>query len=120
MRVRQAVTHQPDAVDPGQGVRVELLWFAACPSCQETDGRLRQALALTGSNAAVSLVEVTTPRDAEQLRFRGSPTVLVDGRDPFADDTAPVGLARRVFRTPDGLQGAPTIEQLVAVLRTPT
>lgn len=99
-------------------MRVELLWFSGCPNWQETDGRLRQALALTGSDAAVSLVEVTTPQDAERLRFRGSPTVLVDGRDPFADESDPVGLSCRVFRTPDGLRGAPTVEQLVAVFRT--
>ncbi len=44
-------------------------------------------------------------------------TVLVDGVDPFADASAPVGLSCRVFRTPDGLRGAPTVEQLVRVLR---
>jgi hypothetical protein len=98
-------------------VKVELLWFPGCPNWRETDGRLRAALALAGSDAEVVLVEVTTPEDAERLRFRGSPTVLVDGRDPFADEAAPVGLSCRVFRTPDGLRGAPTVDQLVGVLR---
>lgn len=96
---------------------VELLWFAGCPNWQETEDRLRHALALAGSDADVVLVEVTTAQDAERLRFRGSPTVLVDGRDPFADEAAPVGLSCRVFMTPDGLRGAPTVDQLVAVLR---
>jgi hypothetical protein len=50
--------------------------------------------------------------------FRGSPTVLVDGRDPFLDRDSPVGrLACRVDRTEDGLAGAPTVDQLVAALR---
>jgi hypothetical protein len=43
--------------------------------------------------------------------------VLVIGADPFADASAPVGLSCRVFRTPDGLRGAATVEQLLAVLR---
>lgn len=100
-------------------MKVELLWFAGCPNWRETGGRLREALALAGIRAQVLLVEVTTPEDAERLRFRGSPTVLVDGRDPFADESDPVGLSCRVFRTPVGLRGAPTVEQLVDVLRGP-
>ena len=98
-------------------MKVELLWFSGCPNWQETEGRLRQALALAKVDAQVVLVEVTSPEDAERLRFRGSPTVLVDGRDPFAEESDPVGLSCRVFRTPDGLRGAPTVDQLVRVLR---
>jgi len=98
-------------------MQVELLWFAGCPNWQETDARLREAVAVAGVDAEVVLVEVTSPEDAERLRFRGSPTVLVDGRDPFAEESAPVGLSCRVFRTPQGLRGTPTVDQLVAVLR---
>jgi len=98
-------------------VRIELLWFSGCPNWQETEGRLRQALVVAEVEEQVMLVELTTPEDAERLRFRGSPTVLVDGRDPFAEESDPVGLSCRVFRTADGLQGAPTVDQLVHVLR---
>ena len=98
-------------------MKVELLWFSGCPAWRETDERLRQAVPLAGVDADVVLVEVTTPEDAERLRFRGSPTVLVEGRDPFAEDADPVGLSCRVFRTPEGLRGAPNVEMLVEVLR---
>lgn len=99
-------------------MKIELLWLSGCPNWPETDAQLRQAVPLAGVDADVVLVEVTTPEDAERLRFRGSPTVLVDGADPFAQDSDPVGLSCRVFRTPDGLRGAPTVEQLVEVLRS--
>lgn len=98
-------------------MKVELLWFSGCPNWQETGARLRQALPLAGVDAEVVPVEVKTDEDAVRLRFRGSPTVLIDGRDPFARESDPVGLSCRVFRTPEGLRGAPTVEQLVAVLR---
>ena len=94
-----------------------MLYIDSCPNWQETDERLRQALASLGRHVTPTYVEVETPEDAERLAFRGSPTVLVDGADAFADDWAPVGLSCRVFQTPEGLRGAPTVDQLIAVLR---
>jgi hypothetical protein len=51
--------------------------------------------------------------------FHGSPSILVDGIDVFAGPDAGVGLSCRVYRTPDGPAGAPTIEQLRAALAGP-
>jgi len=53
---------------------------------------------------------------AERIGFRGSPTILVDGRDPFATGIEPIGMSCRVFRTEQGAQGAPTEAQLRKVL----
>lgn len=97
---------------------VTLLYFDGCPNWCEAEARLGEALLAAGRpEEVVTSVAVPTLADAERLRFRGSPTVLVDGTDPIAEDTAPVGLACRVYPTPDGLRGAPTLEQLVGVLR---
>lgn len=93
-----------------------MLYFDGCPNWQETDERLREAIAHAGLDVTPSYVKVETAEDAERLSFRGSPTVLVNGVDPFADASAPVGLSCRVFQTPEGLRGAPTVEQLVSVL----
>ena len=101
-------------------MQVELLYFDGCPNWQETEQRLREAMATAGCDAPLVHVAVTTPEEAERLSFRGSPTVLVDGVDPFADPGDPVGLSCRVFRTPEGLRGAPTVSQLVDVLRPAT
>ena len=90
-------------------MEVSLLYFDGCPNWQETESRLREVL---GPDATLTYVHVGTQEEAERLSFRGSPTVLVDGRDPFADAGDPVGLSCRVFRTPEGLRGAPTVEQL--------
>ena len=98
-------------------MKVSLLYFEGCPNWRETDGRLREALAQVGrSEVTVEYRDVATPDEAEAVQFRGSPTVLVDGRDPFAVPGSPVGLSCRLYRTPDGLAGAPTVEQLVEVL----
>ncbi len=63
------------------------------------------------------LERVETPEDAERLRFVGSPTILLDGRDPFAGATVAFGLTSHVYQTPEGLAGSPTPEQLRAALR---
>ncbi|MCU1606716.1 MAG: hypothetical protein JWP46_3181 [Modestobacter sp.] len=95
-----------------------LLYFDGCPNWQEADTRVRQALREVGSPEDVlTLRRVQTPEQAELLSFRGSPTVLVNGEDPFAEPAAPVRLACRVYRTADGLTGAPSVDELTAVLQ---
>lgn len=98
-------------------MQVTVLYFGGCPNWQNADARLHEAITRLGrSDIAVTRRQVVSAEQAEQLSFRGSPTILVDGRDPFADPGAPVGLSCRVYGTDTGLDGAPTVEQLVAVL----
>jgi len=99
-------------------VRVSLLYFDGCPSWHVTDERLRAALVMVGrGDAVVEHRQVSTPEQADATGFRGSPTVLVNGRDPFADRDSRGGLSCRLYRTPDGLAGSPTVEQLARALR---
>jgi hypothetical protein len=58
------------------------------------------------------LVEVKTPEAAEELRFLGSPTIRVAGKDvePGADERAEVQYACRLYRTPAGFSGTPDPE----------
>ena len=99
-------------------VNVKVLFFDDCPNWTLADERLREALTRVGrADVSVEHQRVATPEEAEACGFRGSPTVLVNGRDPFADVDAPVGLACRMYRTDAGSAGAPTVEQLLAVLR---
>ncbi|MEE8330577.1 MAG: thioredoxin family protein, partial [Acidimicrobiia bacterium] len=48
--------------------------------------------------------------------FRGSPTIVIAGLDPFSDPDAPVGLSCRVYRTDDGYAGSPSLDQLRGAL----
>ena len=61
-------------------------------------------------------LDVLVLEEADRVGFRGSPSVLIDGTDPFSDPDAPVGLSCRVYSTPDGLAGSPTLEQLRTAL----
>ena len=60
---------------------------------------------------------MNTIEAAQALGFTGSPTLLIDGRDPFRNPAIPPSLSCRVYQTPDGLAGSPTVAQLVEVLQ---
>lgn len=95
-------------------MNVELLYFDDCPNWRTAAERLEEVAGRRGLSVERRIV--ATPEEAEAVGFRGSPTVLVDGEDPFASGDEPFGLACRVYQTPDGPAGSPTIEQLDAVI----
>lgn len=97
-------------------MRVVLRYFDGCPNWRVLQERLRQIMDELGIDAAIELERVETPERAQELSFRGSPTVLIDGVDPFLDETAPVGLSCRIYRTDGGTQGAPSLSQLRVAL----
>lgn len=89
---------------------VTLLYFDDCPNWQTTESFLTELRLEYGF--ALQRRQVATVLEAEQIGFRGSPTVLIDGLDPWAGPNAPVGMACRLHRSPDGLTGSPTEEML--------
>ena len=94
---------------------ITLLYFDDCPNWKIADQRLA-AIAAERTDLTVTRHLVDTLEEAERVGFHGSPSILVDGVDVFAEPGAGVGLSCRVYRTPDGLAGAPTLEQLRAAL----
>lgn len=91
-------------------MKVTLLYFDGCPNWEST---YRQLTELASEfEFALERQQVISSEEADRLTFRGSPTVLVDGRDPFAIGDEPVGLACRIYTTDAGLAGAPTERQL--------
>lgn len=98
--------------DVETGLNIELRFFDDCPNWKTTLSLVEQIVDDLGLEAIVTTTRVATPEDAETLGFRGSPTVLIDGEDPFDDGNAPVGLACRIYRTEEGLKGAPSAAQL--------
>lgn len=98
-------------------MQVELLYFDGCPNWTVADARLAEAMtATTRSDVTVQRRNVATAEEAERLGFTGSPTIRIDGRDPFTTGAERVGLACRIYTTPEGLDGSPTVEQFVEVL----
>ena len=97
-------------------VKVQLLYFDGCPHWAVLEERLRQALGLLDDPPAIERLQVESQEEAERLRFAGSPSILVDGTDPFVSPASTIGLTCRLYSTPDGPEGSPTVEQLLGVL----
>lgn len=88
-----------------------LLYFDDCPNWQQTASHLDR-LTSEFPDLTVTRQLVDTDEAAQRLGFLGSPTILLDGVDLFAARDMPVGLSCRIYLTPAGPAGSPTLEQL--------
>lgn len=95
---------------------VALLYFDGCPNHHATLALLETLLSETGWDGDVRLVNVDSQERAEDLSFRRSPTVLIDGDDPFLDSEALVGLSCRIYPTARGYRGTPPEPELRAAI----
>ncbi|GAA4710275.1 hypothetical protein APR04_000965 [Promicromonospora umidemergens] len=99
-------------------MEIVLQYFDGCPNWKVAQEHL-EVIAAERPDITVTRQLVETFDQAERVGFRGSPSILVDGSDPFADSDAGIGLACRIYQTPDGPTGAPTLRQLRAALERP-
>jgi len=98
---------------------IELLYWEGCPSHSEAKSLVEEILAALGRDDEVVMTEVTSDEEAERLRFPGSPTIRVDGRDVDpAGSSARPALTCRIYHLPDGrVSPVPSRDQLEAALR---
>jgi Alkylmercury lyase len=100
-----------------QRVGVEVLTVTDCPHRGLTLARLRAALDRVGlADVVVTERVIDDPAEAIAAGMHGSPTILVDGHDPFAESGTEPSVSCRLFRTPNGDDGAPSVEALVVAL----
>ena len=94
-----------------------LLYISECPSWQIALENLRVAV---GSGAEIELHEITSGVEALAKDFGGSPTITRGGQDIFGHPQPVDELACRVYVTPEGLKGAPTIDMIRQALTART
>jgi hypothetical protein len=100
-----------------EAVDIELRSVDGCPNAELADQRLSVALQAIGVQASIRSRLVHNAEEAEALGFSGSPTILIDGRDPFGRSGGSGALSCRLYRTGEGVLGCPTIEQLISALQ---
>lgn len=95
-------------------MKIEVLYVANCPNHAVALGRLREALSLERVGVILSEVLVQDTEAARSLRFPGSPTIRVNGRDVEPSAESSFGLMCRLY--PDG-SGAPSSRCLRAAIQ---
>ena len=99
--------------------QVEFLYWEGCPSHEEALALLRSVLDDRGLALEVDIRRIESLDEARQLRFPGSPTIRVDGRDvdPAGADERP-SLTCRIYRLEDGrVSPVPSRKQLEDALQ---
>ena len=94
-------------------MRLEILQVPDCPGADLLDARLAEL----GHPKVIRRV-VTSQADAKRLGLTGSPTLLVDGADPFARPGQPPSVSCRLYLDEHGHRSpAPSPGQLREALR---
>lgn len=89
---------------------ITVLAVPDCPNAALLVERLERAL---DPAQPAQVVVVRDEEEAIAWGMCGSPTLLVDGIDPFSRDGAQPSLSCRLYPGPDGAPtGAPSVEQL--------
>lgn len=97
-------------------MKLQILHVPDCPNTAVLAARLEEVLAGRRDVAAERLV-VADQDQAAVLGMTGSPTLLVDGTDPFATPGTPASMSCRLYADETGVvAGAPSVAQLRAVL----
>jgi len=93
-------------------MKIDLLYFDDCPSWKVGLSNLETALAAEAIEAEIQLIEVKDRKQAAVVKFLGSPSFCVNGQDLWPEARDTYNLSCRVYATPQGMRGAPTVEML--------
>ena len=58
------------------------------------------------------LQKIDDPEQAQREHFLGSPSILVNGVDLWPEERKNYSFSCRVYQTPTGMKGSPTVEML--------
>jgi hypothetical protein len=102
---------------PNQQI-VELLSFAGCPNHLAATRLIQEVVEDLAPNAVIRELDATDPNVAARLRFPGSPTIRVNGRDvePGFEDPGDYAPRCRLYWTQNGLMRIPPREWIEGAL----
>jgi Alkylmercury lyase len=97
-------------------MQLTVLAVPGCPNAAVLDDRLTAVLR-DRAGASVSHEVISDHGDAQRWGMHGSPTLLIDGVDPFAEPGQAPSMACRLYQDEDGQPtGAPSMGQLQRVI----
>jgi hypothetical protein len=98
-------------------VDVELLVVPDCPNGTVALSVLHSAFDRVGlAWQSVRTTVIASQEQAQERGFVGSPTILINGVDPFGVAGQSPAYACRVYATPAGLSGVPPLGDVISAL----
>ena len=95
-------------------MKIDLLYFDGCPSWQQGLNNLKTALELENLKPQIRLVKISNEAEATQYHFLGSPSFQINGEDLWPEERQTYHLCCRVYLTPAGMRGTPTVDMIRA------
>ena len=97
-------------------MRVTVLHVPDCPGLDPLLDRLHSLLS-GRDDVLVETTVVASPETAARFNLQGSPTLLIDGVDPFPSPNGVPGLACRIYPGGDEEGRIPSLSKLAAALQ---
>ncbi|WP_378740361.1 organomercurial lyase MerB [Nocardia brasiliensis] len=98
-------------------MKLEILQIPDCPNVPVLERRIQQAAQELSMPVEFTHRVIDDPAEAAAAGMTGSPTLLIDGRDPFPARDRSGSLSCRLHPSDDGgFEGAPSVAALHAVL----
>ncbi|MGP0565491.1 MULTISPECIES: DF family (seleno)protein [unclassified Nitrospina] len=99
-------------------MKIELLYFADCPNHEPALAMLQQVVAEEGVQADIQSIDITSQKMAQTMRFLGSPSIRINGKDVEGNSMADASYGRkcRIYLDsgkPSGLPSRETLKKAV-------
>lgn len=104
-------------MSPAEIPDVTILRIAECPSWVPAQQNILQALGELNLDAQLSIQVITSTSEANDKRFGGSPSFLVNGTDLFPKDNVADEHACRIYIENGRARGYPSVESLKTMLK---
>ncbi len=91
---------------------IQLLHFEGCPSWKQALTNLHAALANMDWDPEIEIIDIEDDEAATRYAFQGSPSIKYQGVDLWEVKQDEYHIDCRVYNTPQGLRGVPTVQML--------
>ena len=93
-------------------IKMEIQYFRGCPNSEAVLDMLRKFVAKSEQEIELEEILVETQEAAEKYRFKGSPTILINGKDAEGlEENQTPSLSCRYY--PNGLPTAGDIQKII-------
>ena len=96
---------------------IEVLYMPGCPNHGLAVDRIRQLLGSQAFDASIQEIAITDELAARRLKFPGSPTVRVNGRD-VVEGQEQFAFACRLYPGGEGLPSEESLRQAFSAAKT--